>query len=382
MNNLREVKLGDLAYEVSERVANPSESGYERFVGLEHLDSGSFYVNRWGSTSDVKSSMKLFKKGDILFARRNTYLKRASVAKFDGVCSGDIIVLREYDSTVKEITSLIMNLDRFWDFAISNSAGTMSKRAKWRDIEQYIACIPNTKEEQEKTVEMFKLIGRNIISKELLKQKIIKFKERFVEQYNSNKKLYNKEDIYKIKDICSLNPKKEVLNEEELASFIAMEDVSNDAKIIHENIRRYKEVNKGFTSFKEKDILVAKITPCFENGKGAICKNLKNGIGFGSTEFHVVRCSHKVIPEYVYINTLTKRFRILGEWNMTGSAGQRRVPKEFIENYEIYVPPIDEQIKIVSKYNHIDKTLILIENNIKELENLKSNLLNRLFNKN
>ena len=120
MDNLNEVRLGDLAYEVSERVANPSESGYERFVGLEHLDSGSLYVNRWGSTSDVKSSMKLFKKGDILFARRNTYLKRASVADFDGVCSGDIIVLREYDTTIKGITLLIMNLEKFWDFTISN----------------------------------------------------------------------------------------------------------------------------------------------------------------------------------------------------------------------------------------------------------------------
>lgn len=195
MDNLKEVKLGDLAYEVSERVANPSESGYEKFVGLEHLDSGSLYVNRWGSTSDVKSAMKLFKKGDILFARRNTYLKRASIADFDGVCSGDIIVLREYDTTVKAITLLIMNLDKFWDFAISNSAGTMSKRAKWRDICEFKVNIFN---EEKYIVNTILKIEASITKKQILLNSIRDYKQKLLDYYFQNN---IKEDKYSDKSV-------------------------------------------------------------------------------------------------------------------------------------------------------------------------------------
>ena len=89
------IKFDQLALDISIRINNPNESEYERYVGLEHLDSGSRYVKRWGNTKDVKSTMKIFHKDHILFARRNTYLKRVSLTDFDGICSGDIIVLKQ-----------------------------------------------------------------------------------------------------------------------------------------------------------------------------------------------------------------------------------------------------------------------------------------------
>ena len=85
----KSVKLDGVAEERSDRIDNPSKSGYDRFVGLEHLISGELTVRRWGGTADLLSAMKLFKNGDILIARRNAYLKRASRVEFNGVCSGD-----------------------------------------------------------------------------------------------------------------------------------------------------------------------------------------------------------------------------------------------------------------------------------------------------
>ena len=87
------MKFSQLAKEKSNRVDKPNESEYERYVGLDHMDSGNLIVKRWGSTKDVTSAMKLFNENDILFARRNTHLRRTSVARFDGVCSGDVIVI-------------------------------------------------------------------------------------------------------------------------------------------------------------------------------------------------------------------------------------------------------------------------------------------------
>jgi len=89
------VCLREIADEITERVNNPSQSGFKIFVGLKHFVSGNLKIKQWGSTKNLVSAMKKFQKGDILFARRNAYLKRASLVEFDGVCSGDAFVLRE-----------------------------------------------------------------------------------------------------------------------------------------------------------------------------------------------------------------------------------------------------------------------------------------------
>ena len=136
-------KLGDLAVDISKRVDNPSTSIYDRFVGLEHFVSGELKIKNWGTTENLSSSVKAFQTGDILFARRNAYLRRASMVEFDGCCSGDAFVLREnHDKVVPGFLAFLMNSDDLWDFANSNAAGTMSKRVKWRDLANYQFLLP------------------------------------------------------------------------------------------------------------------------------------------------------------------------------------------------------------------------------------------------
>lgn len=138
----KEATIEQIVDEVSDRVENPSKSEFQRFVGLEEFESGQFKIRKWGSTENLVSAMKLFKNGDLLFARRNAYLKRASEVDFDGVCSGDAIVLRQKQNIEKGLSTFILNTDRFWKYAISNAAGTMSKRVKWRDLAKYKFLLP------------------------------------------------------------------------------------------------------------------------------------------------------------------------------------------------------------------------------------------------
>jgi type I restriction enzyme S subunit len=112
-------------------------------------------------------------------------------------------------------------------------------------------------------------------------------------------------------------------------------------------------VRKGFTAFANEDVIVAKITPCFENGKAALCRGLTNGLGFGSTEFHVLRCTDAVIPEYVYHFVRQESFRRDGEANMTGSVGQKRVPADWLKAVEIPLAPLAEQRRIVAKVDAV-----------------------------
>jgi type I restriction enzyme, S subunit len=137
------VKLGDIASEISVRVDDPAKSKFDRFVGLNHFKSGDLKINRWCTTDNLTSSTKEFRAGDILFARRNAYLKRASVVDFDGVCSGDAFVLRESKvHVVPGFLAFLVNSNGLWEFANANAAGTMSKRVKWRDLAGYEFLLP------------------------------------------------------------------------------------------------------------------------------------------------------------------------------------------------------------------------------------------------
>ena len=171
----------------------------------------------------------------------------------------------------------------------------------------------------------------------------------------------------KLGDVCEINPKVDKLSNDTQVSFIPMQNVTDDGKVDSSIIRTVEEVKKGFTSFRENDVLFAKITPCMENGKGGIARNLKNGFGFGSTEFHVLRPSSSVTSEWLYYLLSWPVFRKECEKNMTGSAGQKRVPKSFLENYTLRVPPLDEQCRIAAV---LDKVSDLIAKRRKQLDKL------------
>jgi len=177
--------------------------------------------------------------------------------------------------------------------------------------------------------------------------------------------------MVKLGDVCGVNPpKKQIIDilEGKKVSFIPMSSVSEDGNIDVNEIRDYSEVSNGFSYFKENDVLFAKITPCMENGKGAIASRLFNGVGVGSTEFHILRPDENyIISEWVYRYLSFSKVRKLAEKSMTGSAGQKRVPKTFLENLKIPLPPLEIQKYIA---NILDKTQEIIDDHKNQLEEL------------
>ncbi len=163
--------------------------------------------------------------------------------------------------------------------------------------------------------------------------------------------------IQPIASVCTVNPKKpatDALKSSDPVTFVPMPAVDADAGAINAPLSRaFADVRKGFTAFANEDVIVAKITPCFENGKAALCRGLTNGLGFGSTEFHVLRCTDAVIPEYIYHFVRQESFRRDGEANMTGSVGQKRVPADWLKAVEIPLAPLAEQRRIVAKVEEV-----------------------------
>ncbi len=154
-----------------------------------------------------------------------------------------------------------------------------------------------------------------------------------------------------IEDVAVVNPRKDVdLAVTDLVSFVPMAAVDEvTGTIISPVDRPYGEVSKGFTHFRDGDVVFAKITPSMENGKSAVARDLTNGIGMGSTEFHVFRSNGAIEPNYLWRFVRQKSFRENAQVVMSGAVGQQRVPTVYLKDHLIPLPPLPEQRRIVAK---------------------------------
>ncbi|MBQ8285148.1 MAG: restriction endonuclease subunit S [Thermoguttaceae bacterium] len=177
-------------------------------------------------------------------------------------------------------------------------------------------------------------------------------------------------------EVCEINPSRSK-TPDSVVTFLGMADVSEDGRILNAKTTDYAKVSKGFTPFLRGDILVAKITPCFENGKGADTSELPTAQGFGSTEFHVLRS--KICSKFVFYHTSSYEFRKKLETEMSGSAGQKRVQTDSIASYLLPLPPLEEQRRIAEILTTQDKIIALKERRLAEKRRQKTFLAQRLL---
>ena len=162
--------------------------------------------------------------------------------------------------------------------------------------------------------------------------------------------------LVRIDSVADINPRlpKET-DETQKVSFLGMASVSEDGCLLDEEFRVLSETKKGFTYFSKTDVLLAKITPCFENGKCLKPGQIENEIGYGSTEFHVLRAHEgRLDAKYLFYMVRSKHFRFNGEHSMSGAAGQKRVSADFLKGYEIPLPPLKEQKRIAAVLDKAD----------------------------
>ena len=193
-------------------------------------------------------------------------------------------------------------------------------------------------------------------------QNIIDGAKKVVENWKPVIKIDQSWQKEKLSDVCEINPKKsetKTLSDDTLVSFVPMDCINeNNEDFNPKDSRALIDVYSGYTYFKDNDVLLAKVTPCFENGKSGIAKNLENGIGFGTTEIYVLRNNEKILPQFIYYYISSDKFINEGKNNMSGAAGLRRLTKHFVENYLIFVPSIDIQKEIVAE---IEKEKQMVE---------------------
>lgn len=185
----------------------------------------------------------------------------------------------------------------------------------------------------------------------------------------------------KIEEIAEFNPKYSIEDDKNV-SFVPM---ANMGKGVFENLtldtRKYSEVKKGYRRFKNDDVLLAKITPCFENQKSAVASQLTNNFGCGSSEYYVFKCSDVIFPIFLLFYFKTNSFIQQGTMNMTGSVGHKRVSQDFIKGYLINIPPKEEQTEIVHRVEQLFTELDHIEAKYKSLKQQTDNLPQAILHK-
>ena len=163
--------------------------------------------------------------------------------------------------------------------------------------------------------------------------------------------------IERLGDVCEVNPRlPKGTDETQKVSFVQMSSVSEQGQLLFQEEKVLAETKKGFTYFNRGDVLLAKITPCFENGKAVLTGALEYSIGFGSTEFHVLRAKENVADaQYIFYLVWNDMFRFYGQHAMKGAAGQKRVSADFLKSLKIPLPPLAEQKKIAAILDAADQ---------------------------
>lgn len=187
-------------------------------------------------------------------------------------------------------------------------------------------------------------------------------------------------EIDGFKYYCELNPKSQKLIDSLDVSFVPMQKVSEQSPVVDvSDIRPYAEVKKGFTAFVEGDVLFAKITPCMENGKAGIARGLRNGIGFGSTEFHVLRPYKPHYAEFLYSLVHLEVFRKNAANSFSGAVGHKRVPKDFFEQFNLYKIPEEHILKFSNIFTETYKCISASSSGLLELNDLFNSLSQKAF---
>lgn len=249
-----------------------------------------------------------------------------------------------------------------YDFTKLNKQGVLPSLTR-KDLEKIEMSVPPMAEQK-------KFVS---IAEQADKSKFGDFKSQFIEMFGNPLSLNQKNELKRLGECCILNPRRPniALCDTDKVSFIPMPAVSEDGYLVDMTDEEYGKVKKGFTYFENNDVLFAKITPCMENGKGAIVHGLTNGIGMGSTEFHVLRPINGISSPY-WLLALTRMpiFRERAAKNMSGTGGQKRVSASYLDHFMVGLPAIEEQRRFEAIYKQADKSKSYVRIALKNLESI------------
>lgn len=395
--NFPNITLGDVSILRNETI-NPSNAIGARYVGLEHIDTGNPVLTKFGGSGEVRSTKKRFFPGDILYGKLRPYLDKAVLAGWDGICSTDILVLTANSKAIPEYLVYLLHTNDFLDYAIKTTSGVNHPRTSWQNLKDFSFPIPSF-EEQKAIANVLTIVHGAIEATERVIEATRQLKKSMMKHLftygpvpvNEVDQVKLKEteigkipDHWEVKKISDLikNVRREKQwgqGRSETIPFISMADIPIDQMTITNwDDRTENEIKSGII-IHDGDFLLAKITPCFENGKQGIIANLPSGWGYATTEVIPIRTTSELHIELLAHYLTLQNIRQSLANKMEGTTGRQRLSKSALWDLTIPVPPDIEQSKIITILTTLDNKIDIEVQRKKAFSNIFQSLLEQLM---
>jgi type I restriction enzyme, S subunit len=392
----RWVRLGDVCLP-DRQIVEPNTSHAESlaYYSLEHIESETGRILKTPTEPlelEGKSMTFLFDQRHVLYGKLRPYLNKVALPFSSGRCTTEMVPLLPSDDMDRIFLAWLLRRQETVEFAMQGKTGSRMPRADMDSLltlqipfpplpeQQRIAAILKEQMgavEKARTAAQERLSAINALPAAFLRQIFPASGQPLPEGWR----------WAKLGEVCELNPRRPFIDRDDSdpTSFIPMESVDAVLGVVSSiRERQYGEVKKGYTFFAEADVLFSKITPCMQNGKHAIAEGLIDGIGFGTTEFHVIRPKEAIISEFIWFYVRQPKVLTNAIKHFTGAVGQQRVPDGYLAELEISLPPLCEQQRIAAiikdQFAAVEQARTAAEAELKAINTLPAALLRRAFN--
>lgn len=384
--NWTPVNFGDVVFEPKENAKDIYNEGVEHVVGLEHIDSENIHLTRSGVLEETTTFSKKFRKGDVLFGRRRAYLKKAALASFDGICSGDITVFRARKNLLPELLPFLVNNEKFFDYAVKHSAGGLSPRVKFKDLANYEFLLP-PKDQQAQLAELLWAMDE-VIERE--RESFNKY-EQFFKRYLSDSvsgKLSNNFSNWKEYLFGSLGESYGGLNGKskndfgEGCPFINYMNVFSNSRIDPLKVDYVKIVEgENQNEIRYGDILITGSSETPEEvGMASVVLDELEGYYLNSFCFGFrLRDFKTLLPEYARFLMRGKEVRDFMFKRAQGSTRFNLSKTTVKEKMKVKLPTIEEQKEVASHLDFLESNLSVFASKISSSKAIQKSLISQFF---
>ena len=342
-------KFSEIAYNINQKKM-PEPGDEEMYIGLEHLDSGSLKVKRWGSDVPITGEKLVMKKGDILFGRRNTYLRRAAIAPHDGIFSAHGMIFRPNTAVIDEdYFPFFISSDYFMNAAIRISVGSLSPTVNWKTLKELEFDIPDL-ESQRKSAELLTAANRLKEAYEILLEETDQLvKSQFIEMFGNpitNNMQWPTQPLRKVApehtpQIPSMD-KYWWLNLDMIESYSGI--------VIEKVYAERSEIGSSTSTFDDTMVLYSKLRPYLNKVV------VPEDFGYATTELVGLKPDSSVLNKYFLFNLLRGDDFVSYANGISGGAQMPRMPVKALREFECILPPMELQEQFVALSEQSDKS--------------------------
>ena len=365
------IKIKDIADVISKSVAISSLPSDTRFVGLEHYETGKVLIRQTSGIDNLKTNVKEFHAGDVLVARRNVYLKRASAVDFNGVTSGDSIVLRPRDMIYGSLLPFVLNTSKFWSFAEKFADGTMSKRLSPKTLQEYEFSIPDDANLQMLSDVLWAFFETKVSYEKLLIQTNNLVMAQFVEMFGNPEENPHGYQILSFPDFATIDAN--MTNDyEKYADYphIGIDSIEKDTgRLVGYRTVKEDNVKSGKYLFTSKHIIYSKIRP-----------NL-NKVALPDFDGLCSADAYPILPNPDNCNRIYLAFVLRSQWflnyvvPLSGRSNMPKVNRDQIYKFQWPMAPLKEQEKFAAFYKQVDKSKSALQNSARGLDAMYKKIL-------